>query len=274
MRKLNVRNLLALSSNHFGCHLPEAPYKTFMQLIRPSKAGGRNSNFAWLGSTLTTVAVGLFLSMKIVYAAEYDRFPGKDLRGHDIGGSIDALGIAVFPDVQNFCQRACDDNNRCMAFTAVRPGGFQGDVGKCWLKASVAIFEMGSGLLTTPRSPDGGDLSGDVFTGVKKFVGRPTGCWARHIFNLKFCNVFLVDTIRENDPSFHNASNAFQCPPESSTAFISHNVATPGAANKFCVIRLANDPGGLPNCTDAFGGESHEADVLGNGVNQACLDAN
>jgi hypothetical protein len=37
---------------------------------------------------------------------------------------------------------------------------------------------------------------------------------------------------------------------------------------------MGRDPGGLPNCTDAFGHEANTLGVLGNYVNHACLDAN
>jgi len=157
-------------------------------------------------------------------------------------------GIAVPAGDQatevNFCQNACRSNGTCMAFTWVRPG-VQGPAGMCWLKASPRFFENhGLGLMTVDTN---------TVTGVRLLVERP--CWARHVGNLKFCDVV----------------GGISCPAGSTAASI--RGTTPGAFSTMCVARRPTDPGGLPNCTDAFGGESHDPGVLGNQVNQACLDA-
>jgi hypothetical protein len=211
--------------------------------------------------TLSTLTAALFLSVSLAGAADFTRHENMDIPGLDIPSPGNPLDInpplANDMDEVNLCQRNCDGSPRCMAFTWVRRG-VQGATGRCFFKASSRLLENnGSGLLTA---------NANTFTGVK--VYRGSACWARHIFNLKFCSVFFAGA--RGDPTMVPFT-ILECPPGSRSASIS-NSAIPGRFDRFCVVRLANDPGNLPNCTDAFGGESHEAGVLGNSVNHACLD--
>ena len=186
-------------------------------------------------------------------AVEFTSYPGKDMPGMDIGPGVDIVGTA------QVCQNLCDHDPRCMAFTWVR-SGVQGPSAKCWIKAEARILnDGGRGLLVDNPY---------TVTGVKSY--RRIACWARHIFNLKFCNVILAGT---SDPSLPFGPDTLECPAGSRPARVSL-AGIPGRIDRFCVVRLANDPGGLLNCTDAFGGDAREAGVLGNRVNHACLDAN
>lgn len=201
---------------------------------------------------LITIVLSLSLSVSIVDAATFTRSPGMDMPGMDIS-SIDTLNVGSEQNEQQLCQRNCDLNPRCMAFTWVRRG-VQGPSAKCWFKASSRIFPGGGANLVS---------NVNTLTGVKTY--SRTACWARHIFNLKFCDVFVAVAI--GDP----LTSTLGCPQGSRPASISSR-AQPGRFDRFCVVLRANTPN-LPNCTDAFGGESHEANILGNSVNQACLDA-
>ncbi len=210
-------------------------------------------------STLSTLSIALLLSVSIANAQSYVPLPNTDIPGLDIpspGNPIQvSLATTTGAEAVSLCQQNCDHNLRCMAFTWVRSSG------KCFLKASSLLFdEERLRSLTSPNN--------DTVSGIKNFT-RSSSCWARHIFNLKFCRVVFAGT--SGGPNTTSLTT-FVCPPGSRSAII-NNGAVPGQFDRFCVVRLATDPGNLPNCTDAFGGESHEADVLGNSVNQACLDA-
>jgi hypothetical protein len=179
---------------------------------------------------------------------------GSEAQTFAVSTNLNIFGFDIRPGIRvpagdqatevNFCQNACRNDASCMAFTWVRPG-VQGPTGMCWLKASSLFFENhGLGRMTADSN---------TVTGVKLLDER--SCWARHIGNLKFCNVV----------------GGISCPAGSRAASIRRS--SPGAFSTMCVaLRTSPDPGGLPNCTDAFGGDSHEAGVLGNPVNQACLD--
>src|SRR5262249_40099183 len=119
----------------------------------------------------------------------------------------------------------------------------------CFLKSDTRLFPPGNRSLV---ATDG--LRSTMVSGFKRLSA--SSCWARHIFNLKFCSVFTgLET----------------CPSGSNSAALNNSSPAHPFTNS-CVVRIA-DPGGLPNCTDAFGGDAHEAGVLGSRVNQACLDA-
>jgi hypothetical protein len=60
----------------------------------------------------------------------------------------------------------------------------EGTPAQCWFKSSPRLFEPDChGLMT---------VNTNMTTGVKIYQNRP--CWARHIFNLKFCTLSLPHT--------------------------------------------------------------------------------
>jgi hypothetical protein len=223
-----------------------------------------------IGRTLIAGAASLFLSVSMADAADFTihmnmNMPRLDIPSPEMPHPPDnPLDInPPLPNTQaevNLCQWHCDHNPRCMAFTWVRRG-IQGATAKCWFKRSARILENhGLGLMT---------VDANTVTGVKIYQSR--ACWARHLFNLKFCNV--VDAGFTSTASPPTDRVTLECPPLSMPAFDGRGPIR-GRIDRFCVVRLANDPGGLPNCTDAFGGAENTVGVLGNRVNHACLDAN
>lgn len=192
-------------------------------------------------TVLLTAGLGIFLARSA--AADFSIHTNFNIFGLDAFPSVDAPLGSEQEEVQ-FCERSCAGPG-CMAFTWVRRG-VQGPTAKCWLKSSPMLIENHAlSLLTFDRN---------TTTGVKILSNR--SCWARHIANLKFCSVVA----------------GIDCPSGSTTAFV--RAASPSDPfSRVCVTRMNNDPGGLPNCTDAFGGPSGNSGELGNAVNQACLDA-
>ena len=173
--------------------------------------------------------------------------PGMDYTNFEIAPNLDVDGQV------RICERACANDGRCMAYTWVRAGiqapanPALGPTARCWLKADARLFP--------PLNPSLVVSDANTRSGVKPLGS--SSCWARHVFNLKFCAVF---------------TGLQTCPAPARGALL--NTGSPSNPfNNSCVIRLATDPGGLPNCTDAFGGDAHEAGVLGSRVNQACLDS-
>jgi hypothetical protein len=207
--------------------------------------------------TLLTLTATLFLSARMADASGFTIHWNSNIMGLDTNFiDINPNRSSDMEEV-NFCQQTCNGNPRCMAFTWVRRG-VQGPFGRCFFKASPRIVENnGVGPLT---------IDTNTVTGVKIYQFK--ACWARHLGNLKFCNTIFAGSAGGSSAP----STVLECPPGSRTASVS-NRSIPGRFDRFCVARLASDPGGLPNCTDAFGGESHEDGVLGNQVNHACLDA-
>lgn len=230
--------------------------------IQRRKACGRDEHLIWLGRALIATVVSLSLSASTVDAADFTVHTNINIFGLDIPSPTNPFDITTpgaSPQHEvDLCRWRCDQDPHCMAFTWVRRGAQVDNAARCWFKASPRILENhGLGLMTVDTN---------TTTGVK--IYRSSACWARHLSNLKFCTVTVA-----GQSGYPTTSVTLECPPGSRPASI-RNQASPGRFDRFCVARLANDPGGLPNCTDAFGGESHEADVLGNGVNHACLDAN
>jgi hypothetical protein len=92
--------------------------------------------------------------------------------------------------------------------------------------------------------------------------GSGDACWAREFLALNFCNVVPSDSPR--------------CPPGSISvrAYRFLILDYPNARQNFtyaCVSRRHDDPGGLQNCTDAYGSTIDDGDV--GTINRACLDA-
>jgi hypothetical protein len=221
---------------------------------RPKKACERNGFSFRLGGALLAGSLILFLSGGRAGAAEFTIHTNMDIPGLDIPSANNPLSPPAGSEESEIahCRRSCELSPRCMAFTWVR--GERGvRPANCFFKASAQLLDNNAlGLLTLNR---------DTATGVKIYPSR--ACWARHIFNLKFCNVVSADG--------SGPAEGLECPAGSRTAVL--GTSSPGLFNTFCVVRLAEDPGGLPNCTDAFGGETHGDSTIGNAVNQACLDA-
>ena len=199
--------------------------------------------------------VTLLLSGSKAGAAEFAIHTNMDIPGLDIPSANNPLSPPAGSEESEIahCRRSCELDPRCMAFTWVRRG-VQGPAARCFFKASAQLLGNNAlGLLTLNR---------DTVTGVKIYQSR--ACWARHIFNLKFCNVVSADG--------SGPADGLECPSGSRRAVL--GTSSPGLFSTFCVVRLAADPGGLPNCTDAFGGETRGDSTIGNAVNHACLDTN
>ena len=209
-------------------------------------------------------SLGPFLFVSMVDAVEWNDPVAKDMPGNDIGPGLDIGSLGSETDEQYYCQRQCDASPSCMAFTWVRRNPTEGrPSAQCWLKASSRIFENGGeGLLVTNPW-----TTANTVTRTKKYQG--TACWARHLSNLKFCNVFISEVYDVDERGNETHAVGLVCPPGALKAGTN---PIPNRYQKFCVVGGAHDPGGLPNCTDAFGGESHDAGILGNYVNHACLD--
>ena len=209
---------------------------------------------------LTSAVLLAVLPGSLAEATAFTTHDNMDLPGFDIpSDSLMCNPMDVPPRAGRsaefaFCQGECDRNPRCMAFTWV-----QGAPSQCWFKSSSRLLETNPQRLMTVNT--------NTASGVKIYQNSP--CWARHIFNLKFCNVVFAG---EGDGC--SASYTLECPQGARRVRNLLARASSGRFPDFCVARMERDPGGLPNCTDFFGGDANTAGVLGSYINQACLDAN
>ena len=207
------------------------------------------------------LAVGLLLSASVVEASHYMPREG-DIQGNNIFNET-PTGSNQEEQIE-LCAHHCDGDPRCLGFVFVK-AGTRVPTAECWYKSTVRMLKSQSDFDQTVQG----------ITLYYKPLSRRM-CWARHFGNYKMCNVFSAGTVpsgRYDPPG--TSTRTLLCPPGANEATLRHIPSgTPNTFAVYCVVRYDGpDPGGVPNCTDDFGGESRDG-AIGNPVNHACLDSN
>jgi hypothetical protein len=95
--------------------------------VRPNTIQGPKGN-CWLKNSVPAKKSNNCCASGTIGEADTDR-PGGDYTHFD-----NVMGMAVTPQL---CQTICQNQEKCMAWTFVKPGTIQGPKGVCWLKDTI-----------------------------------------------------------------------------------------------------------------------------------------
>ena len=198
-------------------------------------------SLAYFGLILTMISLACTAPVQ----AQFLRSPGRNLPGFDAGGVPVSRSLNAAQGLA-FCEQRCGASPNCFGYTFFGPGPGV---------PAICTFKNGAGMYDNPPTV----AATNATTGIRS--ARRDMCWAREVFVLKFCHVL------SRLPACPRGSIRVQSYP-----FLAQD--HPTARQNFvfaCVFRTNVDPGGLPNCTDAFGSSRNEGDR--GSVNRACLDS-
>jgi len=103
------------------------------------------------GCVLVLVGVGLYLGGTLLPMASHstEEKVTYEPNTNRFGGDYKSIDLATSDP--SSCQRSCQEDTKCQAYTYVPPG-IQGAVAKCWLKDVEPPMSVASGLVSGIRT--------------------------------------------------------------------------------------------------------------------------